>query len=643
MATSDILGLFMSPEQYQAQQMAQQQAAEQQRAFNFAQLSPRDQAVYGMFLGGQQLGRGLGGLLGVQDPQLQRIRQRQEIMQSINPADMQSLMAGIQLASERGDQELALTLTDFMNKQGSEMALAQQRQAQATRERVQSTPSQIAISREIGILQTNLDELKKTPETPERNRGIAILQSQLDNLIKQGPAGIQEAARIGEIERKQAEMRAQDVNAAESDEYKALDAEKMRLQRAARATGATDDEKKATAYANSVSADPDSTEWKTAFNSALNRLIFGKDSDKVDDVARLEKYLTDLSAIRTQYGTDTKGFENDTKAKALQILIEKVSGVKGSNKQFEKLAINDEIVRLRELQAGLEKDSPEYKVYQEQIDFLKGNTGKGKVSAFAQLLLDRDIEPGSKEWNNRMDAYITKESTRPETAEKEISYGAKREALSAEMFEGKRYKDLTPAEQAKVNKRIELEENVTAATSAPKLFMPGEKGGLKSITDFRNDVFSTIKPFRDTVNATDAALQNINDAINTNNFVSFNASRVQLARALGDSTLSRRDIEQAGGDPSLIGGFFDATSTLFTGTPSVDTQKKIKATLQAIRKVARKKAQEELDTSRDLGIRAGYKAQDLDRAFKVPEITGSNAPVDNAQKPKTVPFNALPK
>ena len=60
MATSDTLGLFATPEQYQAQQ----QANEQQRAFNFAQLSPRDQAVYGMFLGGQQLGRGIGGLLG---------------------------------------------------------------------------------------------------------------------------------------------------------------------------------------------------------------------------------------------------------------------------------------------------------------------------------------------------------------------------------------------------------------------------------------------------------------------------------------------------------------------------------------------------------------------------------------------------
>ena len=36
MATSNILGLFTSPEEYQAQQMG----AEQQRALGFAQLSP---------------------------------------------------------------------------------------------------------------------------------------------------------------------------------------------------------------------------------------------------------------------------------------------------------------------------------------------------------------------------------------------------------------------------------------------------------------------------------------------------------------------------------------------------------------------------------------------------------------------------
>ena len=46
------------------------------------------------------------------------ISQRQQLMQSINPADPKSLMTGIQRAAQSGDQELAMKLTDFMNKQG---------------------------------------------------------------------------------------------------------------------------------------------------------------------------------------------------------------------------------------------------------------------------------------------------------------------------------------------------------------------------------------------------------------------------------------------------------------------------------------------------------------------------------------------
>lgn len=590
MATSDILGLFMSPEQYQAQQMAQQQAADQQRAFNFAQLSPRDQAVYGTFLGAQQLGRGFGGLLGVQDPQLQRIRQRQEIMQSINPADMESLTAGIQRASQMGDQELALTLTDFMNKQGSEMALAQQRQAQARREQVQSLP-----------------------------------------------AGIQEAARIGAIERDQAKMRAENVNAAESDEYKALEAEKLRLQRAARAAGTTDDEKKATAYANSISDNPDSTEWKEAFAKAFERLIFGKETaEKRSPEAQL--------LIDAGYIPNSPAFISE--------LDKTIKAKRSGEKQFEKLALRDEIVRLKELQVGLKKDSPEYKVYQEQIDFLEGGTGKRKVSAFAQLLLDRDIEPGSKEWNTRMDAYITKESTRSEPADQITSIGetvaGNKEGLPAglKVYSNKTNKTQYVLRDGKEVPYYGSVEPPGKTTVEVKNIMPGQgKDGLTGIGKFRNEVGESIKPFRATVNAADAALQNIQDSIQSNNFTSFNAARVQLAKALGDSTLSRRDIEQAGGDPSLIGGFFDATSTLFTGTPSIDTQKKIKATLQAIRKVARKKAQDELGVQRQLGIRAGYTNEDINMAFNFPEITGANAPANAAPKPKpkTVPFNALPQ
>ena len=178
MATSDILGLFATPEQYQAQQRAQDQSA----ALQYAGMTPIQQANYGIFSGAQQLGRGVSGLLGVQDPQLQRIRQRQEIMQTINPADPDSLRSGIQRAAEGNDSELALSLTEFLNRQMSEMAQAQQRLAAAGRERQQAVPADIAKARELGILTTALAQLEQTPQTPERDRQMTMLRTQISAL-----------------------------------------------------------------------------------------------------------------------------------------------------------------------------------------------------------------------------------------------------------------------------------------------------------------------------------------------------------------------------------------------------------------------------------------------------------------------------
>jgi len=647
MATSDILGLFMSPEQYQAQQMAQQQAAEQQRAFNFAQLSPRDQAVYGMFLGGQQLARGLGGLLGVQDPQLQRIRQRQEIMQSINPADMASLEEGILRASQAGDTELSLTLTDFMRKQASEMELARQRKAAADRERVQSLPAGVQEAELIGKL---TEELQKTTDPNQRS----IIQAKIKRLEK----NLTKTDELEDLFVALSEATAEAQSRAAPSQAVGLDGRPLATQptvnvdndprvKAIRArintlTATPIDKQlpevaKATALADLVSADRKSSEWQAEYATQLRRLTANKETDeKRSPEAQL--------LIDAGYIPGSPAFISE--------LDKTIKAKRSGEKQFEKLVLRDEIVRLKELQVGLKKDSPEYKVYQEQIDFLEGGTGKGKVSAFAQLLLDRGIEPGSDQWNTSMDAYIKKESTRPETADQITSIGetvaGNKEGLppGLKVYSNKTNKTQYVLRDGKEVPYYGSVEPPGKTTVEVKNIMPGQgKDGLTGIGKFRNEVGESIKLFRATVNAADAALQNIQDSIQSNNFTSFNAARVQLAKALGDSTLSRRDIEQAGGDPSLIGGFFDATSTLFTGTPSRDTQQKIKATLQAIRKVARKKAQDELAVQRQLGIRAGYTNEDINMAFNFPEITGSTAPANVAPKPKskTVPFNALPK
>jgi len=162
------------------------------------------------------------------------------------------------------------------------------------------------------------------------------------------------------------------------------------------------------------------------------------------------------------------------------------------------------------------------------------------------------------------------------------------------------------------------------ATQSPKVevrnVMPGDKQ-LGDIPKFRRDVQATIEPQLKAINSADQALQAINDSLATGNFVSFNAARVQLAKALGDSQLSRRDVEQAGGDPSILGGLIDLTSKAFTSTPGVDTQKKIRDTLTAIRTVAAKKANAEVDVQRKIALRSpGYNPEAVNTALDFPEL-----------------------
>jgi len=112
MATSEILGLFQSPEQYQANQLAQFR----QRSANEVQLNPFQQAAIGMRQAGYQLGGGIGGALGGVDPQLQKITQRQQILGMIDPANPESYARGIQAALQVGDQEAAFLLRNEMVK-----------------------------------------------------------------------------------------------------------------------------------------------------------------------------------------------------------------------------------------------------------------------------------------------------------------------------------------------------------------------------------------------------------------------------------------------------------------------------------------------------------------------------------------------
>jgi hypothetical protein len=138
MAASEILGLFTSPQQYQQNQLAQFQ----NRAALEVQLSPFQQAALGARTAGYQLGQGVGGALGGQDPQLQLIARRQALASQLDQADPASYMRVAQLAAQSGDPQFAMSIADAGRQMQSSMATA--RKATAEAEKVELTNAQEA-------------------------------------------------------------------------------------------------------------------------------------------------------------------------------------------------------------------------------------------------------------------------------------------------------------------------------------------------------------------------------------------------------------------------------------------------------------------------------------------------------------------
>jgi hypothetical protein len=136
MADSIVGGLFgMTPESYQDTRQLQEQAL----ALRQSQLDPYEAVNYMASRAGQQLGRGIGGLLGGQDPQLQRISAFQNLASQADLSTPEGYINfGKQLMSvdpqrgalaiQRGQQ-----MAQDMNKQLVEATLkgAQGRKAEA--------------------------------------------------------------------------------------------------------------------------------------------------------------------------------------------------------------------------------------------------------------------------------------------------------------------------------------------------------------------------------------------------------------------------------------------------------------------------------------------------------------------------------
>ena len=128
--------------------------------------------------------------------------------------------------------------------------------------------------------------------------------------------------------------------------------------------------------------------------------------------------------------------------------------------------------------------------------------------------------------------------------------------------------------RAEVQRVIDAEGRGKGTTITNQL--PGVKGA-GDLVGLRKDINIVAKPFRDSVNAADLAISLADDVIKTGNFASSASLARSLAKAAGETQLSKADVAAFGGDPSFVGSISDIASRLASGTPTADTTQKLKA------------------------------------------------------------------
>jgi hypothetical protein len=171
---------------------------------------------------------------------------------------------------------------------------------------------------------------------------------------------------------------------------------------------------------------------------------------------------------------------------------------------------------------------------------------------------------GSIEYNTEYAKALLEAKDKPE---KLISSGTDRDALSREMYDNKIYVDLTSAQKAAVNKRLEQEQGTRAEKGAPKVYAPGQQVGVKDWQSFTLDVLSKDPVMQRTTNILSdapAALEVIRTS--TSNDISAAALPGTLSRLVGkDSSISNLDIKTYASTGGLDDVLASSAVKFFTG------------------------------------------------------------------------------
>lgn len=184
-------------------------------------------------------------------------------------------------------------------------------------------------------------------------------------------------------------------------------------------------------------------------------------------------------------------------------------------------------------------------------------------------------------------------------------------------------KEGTPEFQAKMTEfaKAELESTKKGKGTNITNVLPEQ---AEDITKLRRDVQTLTKPYQDQVDAADDAIGLANMALKENNFAAAASLSRSLAKAAGETQLSRADVEAFGVDPSLVGYVSDTVKRLATGTVTADTLNKLKQVAMALKKKAKSRIKREEDATIETARLSGrYKEDQLNTLFRRSSTQGS--------------------
>jgi hypothetical protein len=179
MADNIVAGLFgLTPEMYGERQ----RTSALNEGIALAQLDPASRGAAMTYGGARGLGTAIGGAMGVQDPQLQRITQRQQLLGMIDPSNPDSYIQAAQLALQSGDAEAAYAFRE-----------------QGTQARMQAMKNEDYLAQRGQRMQASgLDALAQSLVTQLKNPDGSVNEEVKNRLLSfpQGQAAISQLAKV---------------------------------------------------------------------------------------------------------------------------------------------------------------------------------------------------------------------------------------------------------------------------------------------------------------------------------------------------------------------------------------------------------------------------------------------------------------